>query len=63
MQTEFDHIVPGGGSAGCAVAARLAERPDGIPRGISANTDAPSMTTDLQIGHHVAAAATERLAV
>ena len=27
MQTEFDHIVVGGGSAGCAVAARLAERP------------------------------------
>ncbi|MEM6372336.1 MAG: GMC family oxidoreductase N-terminal domain-containing protein [Pseudomonadota bacterium] len=28
MQTEFDHIVVGGGSAGCAVAARLAEQPD-----------------------------------
>ena len=27
MLTEFDHIVVGGGSAGCAVAARLAERP------------------------------------
>ncbi|WP_299151121.1 GMC family oxidoreductase N-terminal domain-containing protein [uncultured Tateyamaria sp.] len=27
MQTEFDHIVVGGGSAGCAVAARLAEQP------------------------------------
>ena len=27
MQTKFDHIVVGGGSAGCAVAARLAERP------------------------------------
>ncbi|WP_299691627.1 GMC family oxidoreductase N-terminal domain-containing protein [uncultured Tateyamaria sp.] len=27
MQSEFDHIVVGGGSAGCAVAARLAERP------------------------------------
>ncbi|MEL6450164.1 MAG: GMC family oxidoreductase N-terminal domain-containing protein [Pseudomonadota bacterium] len=27
MKTEYDHIVVGGGSAGCAVAARLAERP------------------------------------
>ncbi|MEO0401626.1 MAG: GMC family oxidoreductase N-terminal domain-containing protein [Pseudomonadota bacterium] len=28
MHLEFDHIVVGGGSAGCAVAARLAERPN-----------------------------------
>ncbi|WP_299375824.1 GMC family oxidoreductase N-terminal domain-containing protein [uncultured Tateyamaria sp.] len=27
MKTEYDHIVVGGGSAGCAVAARLAEQP------------------------------------
>ncbi|WP_299732472.1 GMC family oxidoreductase N-terminal domain-containing protein [uncultured Tateyamaria sp.] len=27
MQTEFDHIVVGGGSAGCATVARLAEQP------------------------------------
>ncbi|MEM6759710.1 MAG: GMC family oxidoreductase N-terminal domain-containing protein [Pseudomonadota bacterium] len=27
METQFDHIVVGGGSAGCAVAARLAEQP------------------------------------
>ncbi|MEL7090983.1 MAG: GMC family oxidoreductase N-terminal domain-containing protein [Pseudomonadota bacterium] len=27
METQFDHIVVGGGSAGCVVAARLAERP------------------------------------
>ena len=61
MQTEFDHIILGGGSAGCAMAARLAEQPDGIPRIISANTNAPSMTIAWQIGGHVAAA-TERLA-
>lgn len=29
MQTEFDHIVVGGGSAGCAVVAQLAERTPG----------------------------------
>jgi len=27
MQTEFDHFVVGGGSAGCAVVARLADQP------------------------------------
>ncbi|WP_299656079.1 NAD(P)-binding protein [uncultured Tateyamaria sp.] len=27
MTQDHDHIVAGGGSAGCAVAARLAERP------------------------------------
>ncbi|MEO9575438.1 MAG: hypothetical protein ABJ263_08175 [Tateyamaria sp.] len=76
MQTEFDHIVVGGGSAGCAVAARLAEQPGALagmpparlrhprrPRAtFGANTNGASMMNGWQIGGPMAAATHERTA-
>ncbi|MEP1199228.1 hypothetical protein [Tateyamaria sp.] len=76
MQTEFDHIVVGGGSAGRAVAARLAEQPGtllGMPPArlrhprrpsviFDANTNAPSMMIGWQSGGRKPAATHERTA-